>query len=435
MKILTKTLSLLITLGFALCVHAQETNPAAMILPVTIDEILGNGQSHVTAGFVGGQDAELNRQVTGTVVQALGQVSSVSNNIADGRFTVFENDGTIVFDSDLTKLAVGTNASANGNDATAIGNASAADSGAVGVGYRANADGITSVAIGYDSDAAGVNSVAIGNTASAAGVGSIAIGYGAIITGTNAIQLGEIVPSYSPPNNTFSVWNTPVLESNGHLATNVVFYDATATNHVPTKAQLDGTNLAIRVDMTNLVAISSNAANAHADAGTNVLQGEITGLTVRSNVWDAASVTNAKQDTSIANNSSTGAANTTAIGGLTDMTNNWQIWSESMTWQGVSNGAPWTFSPATNCILDSVMFQTLLGGSTSVWDFGWCNSETGRTWTYISTGIVADLYGSKITTFGQSAFTGSYSFIGFCTNVSGWNPTNITRAVARGRKK
>jgi len=88
-------------------------------------------------------------------------------------------------------IAIGTNANATGNAATAIGrNSVASASVAQAFGSSAMATGSSSVSVGISTIASGISSVVMGSNATASGQSSLALGDSTNATGLNSISIG-----------------------------------------------------------------------------------------------------------------------------------------------------------------------------------------------------------------------------------------------------
>lgn len=90
-----------------------------------------------------------------------------------------------------SSVCIGKDTRVEGNNATAIGSGSNAVSGGTAIGSRASAGGQQSTAVGFSSRASGENSVAVGSGASAAHARSTAIGYGARTTTSDQVVIGR----------------------------------------------------------------------------------------------------------------------------------------------------------------------------------------------------------------------------------------------------
>ena len=174
----------------------------------------------------------------------------------------------------------------------------------------------------------------------------------------------------------------------------------------------DGGNEGIYVDSTGKVGIGTNLPTS-----TLYVNG---GVTVRG------------AQTNLGTIQAYDATTTNQVTTLSQLNKAYQN-SETVTYIGVTNGFPINWTPPTNTILDSVMFQTIRGASTSVWTMAYALCDTCQVYTTIASNIIADLDGSTATTFSQNTFTGTPNFLFECTNIIGWTWTNTTKAVFRFR--
>lgn len=142
-------------------------------------------------------------------------------------------------DSGLRNISIGSGATANGNDAIAIGGANVYNSPAT-AGY------VGGIAIGAGSALAGARGIAIGgNTEPAsitrAGASAIALGSGATATGNGSIALGH--KSNATSQGQFDV-STGTLTTAGYNNSNyrllTGLYDGQSEHDAATKGQLDG---------------------------------------------------------------------------------------------------------------------------------------------------------------------------------------------------
>ncbi|WP_298145097.1 ESPR-type extended signal peptide-containing protein [uncultured Acinetobacter sp.] len=121
---------------------------------------------------------------TGTGTIAIGSVQG--NATAKGNNTTAL--GTSASASGQGATAIGATSKASGQNSTAIGQTSQADNGSTAIGGLAKAYGASSTAMGTKAEAHGDNSIALGSSNKAEGTNSIAIGASA--TGDYAIAVG-----------------------------------------------------------------------------------------------------------------------------------------------------------------------------------------------------------------------------------------------------
>lgn len=126
-------------------------------------------------------------------------LGSNANNIPDAEFN--------------NTIAIGVNANAIKDGATAIGYSSrSTENSAISIGNNSNATGIKSVALGDESYSTGTSSTALGNKSAASGDYSLATGFNSAAIGNNSVSIG-INSRNELPNSTF-IKNAGVIIGN-----------------------------------------------------------------------------------------------------------------------------------------------------------------------------------------------------------------------------
>ena len=128
--------------------------------------------------------------------------------------------------------------------------------------------------------------------------------------------------------------------------------------------------------------------------------------------------------TSIANNSSTGAANTLAISLVTGRTNIWNGHRESFAVIGTTNGMCVTFFPKTNAILRRVSSFMRSGPSTTAYEVVYYANWSNQTAAVCASQLQCSAVGLDTTTFYTNALGANSRLSVSVTNVTTWNQTN-----------
>jgi trimeric autotransporter adhesin len=171
--------------SLALGANSFACGPSAVVFGA-----LGNPANPVRGTAVGD-----NAQVIGNDGTAVGQFS-YANTSSTSLGSGSEATGTqsvAIGTGDNNNINDFTNTyGARANNGTAVGFSAIANSNATAIGHGAQATGSSSVALGIGATAANTNSVAMGDGASASGLNSVAIGANSVASASNVVSVGAV---------------------------------------------------------------------------------------------------------------------------------------------------------------------------------------------------------------------------------------------------